>query len=261
MNYGKLYDDHVASTYDEDTLGLLTGARSLAIAQALASNLPSNATLLDLGVGTGETLFALKERFSKGKMIGIDLSAKMLAEAKRKLSLEAHVDDACNAAHHVPHGSVDLVLAHFITTFVPRPKLFRAAAVTLKPAGLFSVVSTTAQAFRGVCASVDHLLDQAGITAQISPAPESAETLTAELHSAGFTVLQTETFRREVVFPSFDETVKWGLQSGFFAHTIEALGEEQIGALAERTQGMFPFHDEYVGVAILATPSGSVVAS
>lgn len=254
MDYGKLYDEHVVDTYDEDALGLLAGARSLAIAQAISSNLPAHATILDLGVGTGQTLTALKHRFPQGKMIGVDLSARMIAAAHRKLAFEAHVDDACNAGRHVPPGSVDLVLAHFLTTFVNRPRLFRAAAGTMKPTGLFSVVSTTSEAFRGVRMGVDQLLGHAGIAAAVSPAPETGDTLSAELRDAGFDVLKVETFRKAVVFASFDETLKWGLQSGFFAHAVEALGVEKISALAGLTQGMFPFHDEYVGVAILATP-------
>ena len=64
-------------------------------------------------------------------MIGIDLSARMIEAAQRKLPLEAHVDDACNAEKHVPAASVDLTLAHFLTTFVDRPRLFRTAAATL----------------------------------------------------------------------------------------------------------------------------------
>ena len=50
MDYGRLYDEHVADTYDEDALGLLAGARNLAIAQIIASALPAHATILDLGV-------------------------------------------------------------------------------------------------------------------------------------------------------------------------------------------------------------------
>lgn len=254
MDYGKLYDDHVADTYDEDALGLLSGVRSLAIAQAITSSLPATATILDLGVGTGQTLIALKDRFAQGKMIGIDLSARMISAAQRKLAFEAHVDDACNAGQHVPAGTVDLALAHFLTTFVNRPRLFRATAGTLKPKGLFSVVSTTSEAFRGVRAGVDMLLGAAGTMDKLSPAPETGDTLSAELRDAGFEIIKVETFRRAIVFQNFEETLKWGLQSGFFAHVVEALGVEKVSALAGLTQGMFPFHDEYVGVAILATP-------
>jgi predicted TPR repeat methyltransferase len=254
MDYGKLYDEQVVDTYDQDALGLLSGVRSLAIAQAIASDLPPAATILDLGVGTGQTLIALRDRFPQGRMLGIDLSARMIAAAQRKLTFEAHVDDACNAGRHVAPGSVDLVLAHFLTTFVNRPRLFLAAAGTIKSTGLFSVVSTTSEAFGRVRANLDRLLGHAGIAASISPTPETADSLSAELRAAGFEIVKEETFRKAIVFTSFEETLKWGLQSGFFAHAVEALGTDRIGALAGLTRGIFPFHDEYVGVAILATP-------
>ena len=59
MDYGKLYDEHVATTYDEDALGLLSGVRSLAMAQIGASDLPNAPTILDLGVATAVCWWSL----------------------------------------------------------------------------------------------------------------------------------------------------------------------------------------------------------
>ena len=257
MDYGQLYDQHVADTYDEDALGLLAGSRGLAIAQIIGSALPGNATILDLGVGTGQTLAAIAPRFPEGRMIGIDLSPRMVASAQRKLTFEAHVDDACNAGNYVPAQSVDLVIAHFLTSFVHRPTLFQVAHGTLKPGGLLSVVSTTSEAFHRARVGVDQLLGNAGIIDQVSPSPETGDVLRAEIEAAGFEIRSLETFRRPITFPSFDEALKWGLQSGFFAHAVEAIGLERVSALAPLTAGMFPFDDEYVGVAILAAPRRS----
>jgi len=253
MDYGQLYDRHVADTYDEDTLGLLAGGRNLAVAQIAESALPADATVLDLGVGTGQTLTAIAPRFPQARMIGIDLSPRMIAAAQGKLPFDAHVDDACNAGRYVPAHSVDLVIAHFLTSFVHRPSLFGTAHAVLKPGGLLSVVSTTSEAFHRARVGVDQLLGNAGIIDQVSPSPETGAVLRAEIEAAGFEIRSLETFRRPIIFPSFDETLKWGLQSGFFAHAVEAIGLEKVSALAPLTEGMFPFHDEYVGVAILAT--------
>lgn len=252
MDYGRLYDEHIADTYDQDTLGLLAGVRNLALAQIRGSTLPADATIVDLGAGTGLTLAALTDRFPRSHMVAIDLSARMLEIAQRRLKLEAHVDDVCNIGRHVPPGTVDLALVHFLTTFVDRSKLFSATAATMRPDGLLSVVSTTGEAFRGVRKNVDRLLGQGGLTARMSPAPETAGTLAAELHAAGFDIVTQEIFRQPVVFQNFDEGLKWGRESGFFTHVIESLGSIKLTLLSVVSRGMFPFHDEYVGVAILA---------
>ena len=254
MDYGKLYDVHVADTYDEDALGLLSGARNLAIAQIATSPLPANATVLDLGVGTGQTLAALTTRFPQARMIGIDLSPRMIEAAQRKLNIEAHVGDACEADKYVAPASVDLAIAHFLTTFVDRPRLFRVAAATLRPNGLLSVVGTPSEAFSRIRSGVAQLLHDSAIIDKMSPSPETGDRLAAELREAGFEICSSETFRKPVVFDNFDQALQWGLKSGFFAHIVEGLGMERLSMLSQLTQGMFPFHDEYVGVAILAAP-------
>lgn len=254
MDYGKLYDVHVADTYDEDALGLLTGARALALAQIARSGLPDAATILDLGVGTGATLVALDAMQPGARMIGVDLSARMIDAARAKLAFEAHVDDACNADVHVAPNSVDLVVAHFLTTFVDRRRLFGVAAGVLRPGGRMSVVSTPSDAFHQVRSIVGRFLGDA--TAQAaSPTPDSADVLAGELRAAGFEIEGVDTFRRPIRFETFDDCVSWGLQSGFFAHAIAAIGLDRIQAFAG-VPGIFPLEDEYVGVAILATHPG-----
>ena len=51
MNYGRLYDEQVADTYDRDELRLLSGVRALALAQVSATALPYDAMVVDLGAG------------------------------------------------------------------------------------------------------------------------------------------------------------------------------------------------------------------
>ena len=47
---------------------------------------PSNA--LDLGTGTGQGAFAIARRFPHAQVVGVDLAAGMLAEARRKMPAE-----------------------------------------------------------------------------------------------------------------------------------------------------------------------------
>lgn len=257
MKIGAIYDQHVADTYDQDSLGLLSGGRGLGIAQILAATSVSPACIVDLGVGTGESLNLLGTHYPQAKRIGIDLSARMIEVARRKFEFTAYVDDACNAGAHVPDDSADLVMAHFLTTFVNRPKLFRTAANLLRPGGLFSVVGTPSEAFGKISAGVCALLGDAGAVQAASPTPENAQSLAAELTAAGFTIVAVESFRRTIRFESFNECMDWGLRSGFFAHTVEAIGRERLEAFAQ-IPGLFPLEDEYVAVAVLATKPGNV---
>jgi len=249
MHYGQLYDEQVAASYDDDALGLLAGVRSIGVAQILEAGVPADAVMLDLGVGTGESLRALAHSAAPARMIGIDLSPRMIEIAQRKVSFEAHIDDACNAEAHVAPGSVDISLAHFITSFVDRPRLFGAARATLKPGGLFSVLSTPYAAFANIRRIVRALLGDEVVNAA-APAPTLDE-LTADLHGAGFAVLSADTFRCPVEFRSFDEAVTWGMKSGFFTQAIDAIGLDRIRQFADMP-GVFPLADEYLGVAVLA---------
>lgn len=254
MNFGKLYDEKIVETYEEDSLGLLAGARNLATAQIARSELPADPTILDLGAGTGLTFAALAPRFPQARMIGVDLSARMLEVARRRFPLlEVHVDDACNVGQRVAAESVDLALAHFLTTFVSRPRLFAAARTTLRPGGLFSVVSTTRGAFGKVRAGVDKMLGQHGLSDEVSPAPESGEALAAEIAASGFEIRALEVFRKPVVFQDFDAALDWGVKSGFFTHAVEKVGKIRLALLKQLARGLFPFHDEYTGAAVLAS--------
>lgn len=255
IDVGRLYDAKVADTYDQDAWGLLAGGRALAMQQIERCGLAEDCAVLDLGVGTGESLCTLAKMFPRCRRIGVDLSARMIARAQEKISFEAHVDDACNADAHVASGSLDLVLAHFLTTFVDRAKLFAVARKVLRSGGLLSIVSTPGEAFAKVNGYANAMVGEE-VMADANPAPKSVESLAEEVRAAGLEVRQIERFRRPIVFETVDQTLEWGTKSGFFAHTFEALGAERLAQLRPMVEsaGIFPIEDEYVAAVILASP-------
>ena len=252
MNYGRLYDTHVADTYDHDELGLLSGLRALAVAQVRASALPDDAFVVDLGVGTGESLVALRDGLALGRFVGIDLSERMLEIARGKCELETVTDDALNVNQHVADGSADLVLAHFLTSFVDRTRLFRAARRSLRTGGVLSVASTTREAMGRIRHGVSLLLSDAAAVDAAAPAPPNDGTMEAELAACGFEVVASDTFTKPMSFGSFDQCVAWGMQSGFLTQAVAAIGRDRVDALRSQAVGLFPLHDEYMGVAIRA---------
>lgn len=94
--------------------------------------------VLDLGCGDGKHLRALAGRIGQG--IGIDLSRKMIATARRRAchpDLRFRVDDA-ETLSTVPSGSVDKVICVGVLEHVLRPsRVIEQAARVLKPSGRF----------------------------------------------------------------------------------------------------------------------------
>jgi SAM-dependent methyltransferase len=254
VDLGHVYDD-VAETYDADSFGIIRGAHALFLEQLAGRGLPEAPSVLDLGVGTGDALLALSRQFPGGRRIGIDLSAGMLARAQAKVAFEGHVDDACNAGAHVQAGSIDLVLAHFLTTFVDRSRLFHAAKAALAPGGLFSVISSPDEAFPKIRGYVAQLLGET-VVRGANPAPTTDE-LVNDLNAAGFDVCRLDRLNLRPRFETFEHTIDWALKGGFFTHFVEAVGPEklaQLGAFAADA-GIFPLEDDYVAAVVLATPS------
>jgi ubiquinone/menaquinone biosynthesis C-methylase UbiE len=78
------------------------------------TDVPPPRAVLDLGTGTGVVAFALAERYPEAEIVGLDLSAGMIEEARRKLSAELagrisfEVGDAAALAR--PDGAFELVV-------------------------------------------------------------------------------------------------------------------------------------------------------
>jgi tRNA (cmo5U34)-methyltransferase len=98
------------------------------------------ARVLDLGTGTGETLAAVLARHRGARAVGIDKSAGMLDEARRRLvalPVELVVGDL---ADRLPQGPFDLVISALAVHHLDGPAkagLFRRVAAVLRPGGRF----------------------------------------------------------------------------------------------------------------------------
>jgi demethylmenaquinone methyltransferase/2-methoxy-6-polyprenyl-1,4-benzoquinol methylase len=142
----------VPSTYEMVnhvlTLGLDIRWRRQAARVAAAGAAPGD--WMDMCTGTGETAVYL-ERLAPGgtRLIGVDMSAEMLAEAKGKPETK-HIDlmQAGITDLPFPDGSIDLVTMSFATRNVnlSREALIRAFAEllrVLKPGGIFVNLETS----------------------------------------------------------------------------------------------------------------------
>ena len=134
---GTLFDRH-AETFDEhltQQLGYRVPQLLLdAVRQAGAG---TNLTVLDLGCGTG--LVGQLFRPMATRLIGVDLSAGMLAKAQQRgIYDQLTQEDVLHSMRAAP-ASFDLVLAGDVLCYMgDLSDVFRAARESLKPSGLFA---------------------------------------------------------------------------------------------------------------------------
>jgi SAM-dependent methyltransferase len=93
-----------------------------ALEEALAAVSPAPGRVLDLGTGTGSAAFAAARRFPEAEVVGVDLSERMLAEARGTTPLElgdrVRFEPADGARLPFEDGGFDLVvLANMIPFF------------------------------------------------------------------------------------------------------------------------------------------------
>jgi malonyl-CoA O-methyltransferase len=97
------------------------------------------AVALDLGTGTGHAARALKGRYRSSRVVALDLSERMLAEAGQRRSLLRRFDRVCADAGALPlrDASVDLVFSNLMLQWCDDPEVaFRECRRVLRPGGL-----------------------------------------------------------------------------------------------------------------------------
>ncbi len=81
-------------------------------------DLPSNASILDLGCGTGYQLRSLKNRYPKASIIGLDASSDMLKKASQKVSGDIQLIHQEYNSTSFPENSFDLVVCSYSLTMM-----------------------------------------------------------------------------------------------------------------------------------------------
>ncbi len=96
------------------------------------------ATIYDLGCGTGHLTRILADTFPNSKVIGIDSSPEMLAEARREFPAMSWQEADVNSWH--PPGPPDLIFSNAAFQWVPAHEtLFPSLLQMLRPGGVLAI--------------------------------------------------------------------------------------------------------------------------
>lgn len=156
----------VRAAFDRASAGYESAARLQAsVAQELLSRLGAfgfaPAVVLDLGAGTGRASAELKRRYPHARVIALDLSGRMLHEARRHQRLWRRFERVCADAQQLPlaAGSVDLVFSSLMLQWCePLDAALTEVRRVLKPSGFFAFSTfgpATLQELRAAWAAAD----------------------------------------------------------------------------------------------------------
>lgn len=138
------FNQEMADAYDRRNTALKPIADNLHFLMRLVlGDLPPEARVLCVGVGTGAEILSLAKAFPGWRFVGVDPSAEMLAVGHHRLE-QAGVLDRCDLVHGYVDDVVEagfdamvsLLVAHFIRR-EGRPAFYGAVHDRLRPGGRF----------------------------------------------------------------------------------------------------------------------------
>ena len=136
--------DHSARVYDLGVEILFTGMADVMRRQVIGAlfGVPSGASVLDVGCGTGRLLQQLRLALPRARLTGIDLSEPYVRHARARLGDAASVD--VGNAELLPYAdsSFDAVVSVFLFHELPkrvRRRVFAEMARVLKPGGVLVI--------------------------------------------------------------------------------------------------------------------------
>jgi len=137
----QLYDESLISNLPAEVSNFTLGCGD----PITLANLQVGETVLDLGSGGGLDCFLAAQKVgASGKVIGVDMTAEMLAKARANASkmnaTNVEFREGYLEALPVEDSSVDVVISNCVINLSPdKPQVFREVYRALKPGGRISV--------------------------------------------------------------------------------------------------------------------------
>ncbi len=146
MKIEKLYD-RIAETYNQNaSADVLSDANNTAFS-LITQRAQQPKSILGLGVGDGVCMLPYKEHYSKAKLYGLDVSENMLKKAQQLLDCDVFHGDISQASSLITKDKFDLILAHFVSAYVPIATTLNECKKVLTNDGLVSLVTNTLTSF------------------------------------------------------------------------------------------------------------------
>ena len=146
MQIGQIYNK-VAQTYNQDLSGEILHQSKMTAIDMVIKQRDQLGAMLALGVGDGTDLLPYKKYYPKIAMHGLDISINMLKKTNLILDCQTYHGNITQASDLIDKKNFDLILAHFVTAYVPLPAILTECKKLLAKQGMISIITNTMTSF------------------------------------------------------------------------------------------------------------------
>jgi SAM-dependent methyltransferase len=258
-----------------DQFGAISRGHALAIDQIQMSDFHHHipCKVVDLGVGNGEFLNALKKTIPHAECTGIDVSAEKLKRAKELLPLTTIEASASDAIDYLPRHSQDLVLAHFVNAYISMHTLFNCANSLTRANGYFSLITTTYDSFPATQQRLADFINQGSRWSPVvghyyksllqnTTVAASEKELLAAFARYDFELCAHQRIEVPMTFYNLDEFALFVLESTWFLNSL-AVRMIPKHFVLQRVKRLFtelftfPYHETHLVDVVLARKNAS----
>lgn len=230
------YYDNISKHYynTADQFGVLSQSCHTAAQQVLQCDLlthPHHLRILDLGVGDGAFLKLMKQYLPSSELTGIDVSKEMLKLAQEQVPFHSIHCSAADADKHLPIHSQDLIIAHFISAYVPVRTLFYQAKTMSKASGYFSFVTSTYDSFPESQTQIANFVAQDTLIGNLvghyyksilsrTPVASGLDEIHQLIEENGFELVKHQRIEVPIFFPDIEKLTEYAIHGGWFFNLL-----------------------------------------
>lgn len=230
------YYDNISKSYynTADLFGVLSQSCHAAAQQVLKSELlthPHHLRILDLGVGDGAFLKIMHQSLPTAELTGIDVSKEMLKLAQQQVPFHSIHCSAADADKHLPLHSQDLVIAHFISAYVPVQTLFHQAKTMSKANGYFSFVTSTYDSFPASQTQIANFIAQDTLIGNLvghyyksilsrTPVASGLDEIQKLIKEHHFELVSHQRIEIPIYFENIEKLTEYAIHGGWFFNLL-----------------------------------------